>query len=294
MLAPRRSLQEHAATEGAIETKAAIEALEREGYLVRKPAPLVAKTIDVDFARLQGDRVRIGVISDTHFGSIYQQPTLMTSFLRYARKKRVSAILHCGDVTDGPFRRHRNPHEVWLHTWASMRDYAATVLPKLGIPYYFVSGNHDDWFLEDGGPDVVESICEAREDFNYLGRTQGFLRFGKVLVELFHPNKGGAYALSYNTQKDIEQMAPEDKPHIYLAGNHHKALHLPGYRNVEGFLLPAYQSRSHWMQGKRLASVVGGVILEFGTDARGIAPSLSTEWVLERVPQANDFPGSHR
>jgi hypothetical protein len=173
-----------------------------------------------------------------------------------------------------------------------MVDYASdkSYLPEVGIPYYFISGNHDDWFLDDGaGGDVVAAICERRDDFNYLGIMQAYMTFGKVKVEMFHPNEGGAYALSYKLQKHIEGMAPEEKPNVYLAGNYHKSIHVPGYRNVEGFLLPAYQSRTHWMRGKRLVSVVGGIILEFGTTDRGLAPSLSVEWVLEREPLVNDW-----
>lgn len=269
---------------------------ESRGYVIHKPQQSVRPTIEVDLSRVRGDRVRIAVISDTHFGSKYQQATHLHNFLAYARKAKVAMILHCGDVTDGPFRRHRNPQEVWLHTFPSMVEYASSTaaLPELGIPYKFISGNHDDWYLDDGGADVVASICARRDDFEYLGTVGAFLRFGDIVVEMAHPNMGGAYALSYNLQKHIEGMPPDEKPHIYLAGNFHKALHLPGYRNVEGFLTPAYQSRSHWMRGKRLASVVGGIILEFGAVTKGLAPSLRPEWVLERVPLNDDWPGATR
>lgn len=286
------SLEEHVAKQVAEELRDedAIALLEKRGYVVHRPAPPAGKTAEVDISRIRGDRVKVAVISDTHFGSIYQQPTLLRRFLAYARRQRVAAVLHCGDVTDGPFARHRNPHEVWLHTWTAQRDYAAEVLPELGVPYYVISGNHDDWHLTDGGPDVVEAIAERRDDINYLGRAQGFVRFGDVLIELAHPNMGSAYALSYHLQRQIEGMPPEEKPHIYLCGNWHKAVHLPGYRNVEGFCVPAWQSRTHWMRGKRLASVVGGLILEIGTVTKGLAPSLRVEWMLEREPIQDDWP----
>ena len=266
---------------------------EERGYVIHRPMPAVTPLLEVDTSHIRGDRVRVAVISDTHFGSKYQQTTHLRNFLEYARQQGVVGVIHGGDVTDGPFRRHRNPQEVWLHTWRGMVDYASSeaALPEIGVPYWIIAGNHDDWFLDDGGADVVEAICERRDDLNYLGTPGAFLRFGNVTIEVFHPNEGGAYALSYKLQKHIEGMPPEEKPHIYLAGNYHKSIHVPGYRNVEGFLLPAYQSRTHWSRGKRLASIVGGLILEFGVSDKGLSPSLTTEWVIERVPLNDDWPG---
>ena len=267
---------------------------EERGYVIHKPLPSVREVTVADTARIRGDRVRVAVISDTHFGSKYQQPTLLRQFLLYARKRRVSEVLHVGDTGDGPFRRHHNPQEVWLHTFGSMVEYASSeeAIPEIGVPYYFIDGNHDDWWSDDGGPVFGEAVCARRDDFHYLGSPSALRRYGDVLVEMFHPNEGGAYALSYKLQKHIEQMPPDEKPNIHLAGNYHKAIHLPGYRNVEGFLVPAYQSRTHWSRGKSLVSVVGGMILEFGVCAKGLAPSLNVEWIIERVPLVNDWPGA--
>jgi predicted phosphodiesterase len=271
-----------------------IRAAEERGYVIHRPQPAVRPIIDLDIGRVKGERVRVAVISDTHFGSKYTQKTHLHNFLAYAKRRKVSAILHCGDLTDGPFRRHRNPHEVWLHSYDNTVDYVASeaALPKLGIPYKVISGNHDDWWLDDGGPDIVAAIAAQRSDFEYLGRVGAFVRVGPVTIELAHPNEGGAYALSYKLQKHVEGMPQGEKPDILCEGNYHKAAHLPDYRGVEGFLVPAYQSRTHWMHGKRLASVVGGMILEFGIGNRGLAPSLEVEWVIERVPLNDDWPGA--
>jgi hypothetical protein len=44
------------------------------------------------------------------------------------------------------------------------------------------------------------------------------------------------------------------------------------------------------MVSKGLPSIIGGIILEFGSVPSGLAPSLLTEWVLERVPMEDDWP----
>lgn len=292
-----------AVPEAPIKDEDLIHLAEERGYIIHKPQPAVRGVVEADTSKIRGKRVRLAVISDTHFGSKYQQTTYLHNFLAYAEERDCHMVVHGGDVTDGPFRRHHNPHEVWLHDYGATVDYVASerAIPELRskrtrrrIPQAWISGNHDDWWLDDGGPDIVADICSRRPDIDYLGRSGGLIRFGDVLIEVFHPNEGGAYALSYKLQKHIEGMPPEEKPHIYLAGNYHKSIHLPGYRNVEGFLLPAYQSRTHWMRGKRLASIVGGIILEFGIDTKGLAPSLNVEWVIQRQPIDGDWPGAHR
>jgi len=272
---------------------AIIRLAEEHGFIIHKPLPPVREITVADTSRIRGDRVRLAVIADTHFGSKYQQVTLLRQFLLYARKRKVNEVLHLGDTGDGPFKRHHNPQEVWLHTFPAMVEYASSeeAIPEIGVPYFFIDGNHDDWWSDDGGPVFGEAVCARRDDFHYLGSPSALRRYGDVVVELFHPNEGGAYALSYKLQKHIEQMSPEDKPNIHLAGNYHKACHLPAYRNVEGFLVPAYMSRSHWMRGKSLGSVVGGLILEFGICTDGLTPSLNIEWIIERIPLVNDWPG---
>ena len=273
----------------ALQEKEAIEALERSGYVVQKPSP-AQEVVEFDTSRIRGDRVKVAIISDTHLGSKYQQPSLLRDFLRYAKKQRVNAVLHCGDVVDGPPQMHPGMlHNLFLQTYDAQRQYAIETLPDIGVPQYVISGNHDESWLKNNAGPIVEDICAARDDLNFMGQSAGYVRFGDVLIYLHHPHDGGAYALSYKLQKKIEALSPENRPHMFLAGNYHKACHLPAYRNTDGFLVPAYQTQTPFMISKGLPSVVGGLILEFGTVTKGLAPSMKLEWVLEREPLSNDW-----
>jgi len=269
----------------------AIAALEREGYMVHKPGPPVEDTLDFDTSKIRGKRVRIAVISDTHMGSKQQQITHLNAFAAYAKECKVDAVLHGGDMTDGPPQMHPGHlHNLFLQTYDAQRSYAIANLPAFGkTPVYAISGNHDESWLKNNAGPIVPDICEGL-GWNYVGQSAGYIRFGDVLIYLHHPHDGGAYALSYKLQKRIEALSPENKPHIFLAGNYHKAVHLAAYRNVEGFLLPSYQAQTPFMVSKGLPSVIGGVIIEFGIDNHGLAPSLKTEWVIQRMPVEEDYP----
>jgi len=273
----------------AVSDQALVQLAEERGYRIHRPEP-PGDEVKADIGRIRGDRFKIAIVSDTHLGSKYQQVSLLREFLNYAKKQRVQAILHGGDVTDGPPQMHPGHlHNLFLQTYDAQRSYAIQALPDVNIPWYIISGNHDESWLKNNAGPIVEDICAARDDMTYVGQSAGYIRLGGVLIYLHHPHDGGAYALSYKLQKKIEALSPEAKPHIFLAGNYHKAAHLPAYRNVEAFLLPAYQSQTPFMVSKGLPSVVGGIILDIGSDARGIAPSMKVEWVLERVPRENDW-----
>lgn len=273
----------------------AIELLEGSGWIIHRPEPQ-AEVVEFDTSKIRRRRVRIGIVSDTHIGSKYQQSTLLARFMRYAAEEaEVDLFIHGGDFTDGPFEAHRGAiHEMWTGTYDGQREAAVNTFPKTGIETKVISGNHDEFYLGNAGGDIVRDICDRRDDLTFIGNSVGYVRFGDVLLMVTHPHEGIGYALSYKLQRHIEALAPENKPHILVEGNFHKACHLPGWRNVEAFLLPSFQSQTGWMARKALASIVGGLILEFGVDSKGLAPSLKTEWVIERVPLQHDYPGGER
>jgi predicted phosphodiesterase len=272
----------------AEDLKESIAEVEHAGYIVQKPAPPL-DVHEFDSSKVRGERVRLALISDTHLGSKQQQLTHLRTFASYCKKKKIDAVLHCGDVTDGPPQMHPGHlHNLFLQTYDAQRQYAVENLPDFGIPSYYISGNHDESWLKNNAGPIVPDICKER-GFTFVGQSAGYVRFGKVLVYMHHPHDGQGYALSYKLQNKIRDLSPEAKPNIFLAGNYHKACHLPGYRNVEGFLLPSYQAQTPFMVSKGLPSIVGGIILEFGIISKGLASSVVVVWILEREMIDHDW-----
>jgi predicted phosphodiesterase len=284
-------LTEFARENTVLKDKDLIEAAEKRGFTIYKPHPQ-QPVAEFDTSRLRGKRIRVAFVSDTHMGSRYQQLTHLQTFVQYARKEaKVDAFVHGGDMTDGPHEMHLGSiHEKFCSTYDAQREYTIANLPEFGRPTHVISGNHDESYLKNAGGDIVQDICSAR-GFTYIGRSEGYIRFGDILVAVMHPHMpGNAITLSRPLQRIIEQVSPENKPHMLACGNWHKAVHLPGYRNVEGFMLPSFQSQTPFMSSKGIASIIGGVIVEFGIIASGLAPSLKVEWVLFRQPTRDDYP----
>ena len=274
----------------AAELADAIAMAEREGYVVHKPRPPSEEVTTLALDGLTGkDRLRLAIVSCTHFGSKYQQLTALREFCAYATKAKVDAFVHGGDLEDGPTKRHKNPHEVFKHDYDAMLDYCAEVLPKTGKPWYVIGGNHDRWWQEDGGPDIIRALCDRRDDLTYLGQDLGYLTFGDTMIEVFHFDSGSAYAYSYKAQKHVESLDASRKPHVALIANFHKFCALY-YRNVYTVQLPSFQAQSAWMASKSLVSEVAGVILDVGLHPKGLAPLTKLETVYTFEPKENDWP----
>lgn len=269
----------------------ALAQVEREGYVVHKPRPPEAETTTLDLSSLTGkERLRLGVVSCTHFGSKYQQLTALREFVRYAEKVKVDAFIHAGDLEDGPFKRHRNPHEVFKHDYDAMLDYCVEALPVSRKPWYVIGGNHDRWWTEDGGGNIIKALCERRDDLTYLGQDLGYLTFGDTIIEVYHFDSGSSYAYSYKPQKHIESLDASRKPHVSLIGNFHKFCALY-YRNVFAVQLPSFQRQTPWMASKSLVSEVAGVIIDIGLSPKGLAPLTKLETVYTFDPREDDWPG---
>lgn len=264
---------------------------EERGYTITRER--VGKQRDgtrtISPAKLKGERVKIGVVSDTHLGSKWQQLSHLNSFYQYAESEGVDFFLHAGDFVDGSPKHHRDTvYNMFVHGYSKLRDYAIEVYPKASVPTYAISGNHDYSFINDNGADIVSDVCDSRPDLDYLGPIGQYMQVGNLLIYIMHPFDAGAKTLSTKPQNWITGVNSENKPHVLLMGNYHKALQLPSYRNVSGFLVPSFQGQTPFMQGKSIESVVGGIILDLGWDDEGITTQ-KVEWVLFKRPLDNDY-----
>jgi hypothetical protein len=90
---------------------------------------------------------------------------------------------------------------------------------------------------------------------------------------LIHPDGGGAYAISYNAQKLIEKMAPENRPNIITLGHLHQMANFEVV-GVDAYMAGCFESQSIYLKRKGLYPAIGGWILEIfveGGEVRQVA-----------------------
>lgn len=279
------------------DVRAIIERLRREGFaielreeaisLVTQPTLKPDERV-YDFGK---EHFTVGIISDTHLGSVHQQRTHLHEFMHWAvDQRKVDRFLHVGDLVDGIMRYPGSQNSRFIHAADAQRDYAVEHYPNTGVPTDIISGNHDHSFLKQNGFDVVSAVCEKREDMNYLGISGAYVNLNSVSFYLWHPGGGPAHAKSYRMQRQSWQGYPGGaKPDITLAGHWH-FYNAVVERNVFGINVPCFQSQTPYELEKSLSPLIGGIVLEVWVDREtGRLTRVRHELVPFFVPIADDF-----
>lgn len=228
------------------------------------------------------DHIRLGIVSDTHGGSHYEQLTALRTFYRYADEQGVDAFIHGGDMTQGSDKMHlEQPYQVHVHGADQAANYVIATYPRSSRPdiqTFVMDGNHDDSFLKDGGINIVRRISDARPDMKYLGQTSAYLSIGRLNAYVVHPRGGMPYAKSYRLQKFVEQLPISRKIHLMLMGHLHSYAAVQEH-GVTGLLLPCFQSQYGWMASGALHPDIGGIVLDVWLTDEGGVGRIAHEFV---------------
>lgn len=272
---------------GAPSDEVLIKELQSRGFKVELPEP-VRKVIKL--APLSTKTYRLGVVSDTHLGSKFQQITYLHEAYDRFHKEGVEVVLHAGDLVHGSDRMHRDMlYELHVHGAHAQTAYAVENYPRVnGIKTYIIDGNHDLSFKKDGGAEVVQDFADKRDDVEYIGTESGDFKIGGATVRLWHPRGGSGYALSYRIQRWAETATFNQKPHVLLTGHWHSPVHIPAYKNVELFRLPCFQAQTPFEQGKTLFPSVGSAILDLEVSKNGLE-DVKVWWRIKRIHIDNDY-----
>lgn len=212
---------------------------------------------------LHGEHHRIGVMSDTHIGSVYTPDEWITSALRDMEESGCECILHAGDLCEGmkQSRLGSQIYELSAIGYKAQRDRAVELFSQSSLPIYCISGNHDAFFSEGAGANIVEDICDRVENMTYLGHDQADLDFEGATIRLFHGGDGSSYSVSYRTQKLCESFPMGKKPDVLFAGHVHK-FDWCTWEGVQAVSVPCLQMQSGWMRGRKLAAHCGYLIAD--------------------------------
>lgn len=172
------------------------------------------------------EHLKLLLISDTHLGSKYDRLDILRYLYKKAEENGTNYVLHSGDLTEGVSNRPQQLYELRECSYTAQRDYVVDKYPKSSIPTYIIAGNHDLWWIKKCGSDIVEDICDRRDDLHYLGSDCEDLKIGKLRIRMYHGNGGSAYAKSYKVQKYLDSIPAEERPHILQTGHTHQAFYM--------------------------------------------------------------------
>jgi len=274
---------------GAYDEESAVTYLSRKGYTVSKPERVTDTRVKLELKAINGDWYKIGIVSDTHLGSKYQQLTYLHTAYKLMADMGITEVLHGGDLVDGQRIYRGQEYEIFCHGADAQADYAIEQYPRVdGITTHLIGGNHDDSHWKLAGVDVCARVAAKRDDIIYHGMHGAYIEIDGILFYLHHGASGSSYARSYRLQKMIEQIAPDQKPNVLLEGHYHTQAILPMYRNVYAIQLPCFQAQTPFEKRRGLYPEVGFVILEFMVNGGGLA-RVKVETIPFFVHKENDY-----
>lgn len=237
---------------------------DEEQRLLAKGINPLAEQIHFPDACFVGKKFRFGAMSDLHIGSKYSSAEYILQAFEVMRDMDVDFITIGGDVVDGvsPRRQAAQIYELTEIGYKAQRDKAVELLSAAGKPIFAIAGNHDIYFVESAGANIVEDMSTLVPDMTYLGAHEGNICCDGATIKLWHGNDGSSYATSYRLQKVIESLSGGEKPNILLAGHTHKFCYIFD-RNIHAVQTGCMQKQTMYMRGRKLAAHVGFQIIEF-------------------------------
>jgi predicted phosphodiesterase len=231
----------------------------------------------VHLAPTNGDRIRFGVLSDTHLCSLYEALDPLHNFYDEMKAMDVKHVFHAGNWVDG------DKFKSEIHTWGVRNQlvYFLNNYPQReGVTSHILDGDdHEGWWFQNSGILPGETLVNLapqyeRTDLNYLGYIEQEVHFPvggeDVRMRIMHGGGGSAKSVSLASQNIIDgTLTPSEVPDILVLGHYHKAHFLPNYRGCFCIQAGCFEWQTTFMRKKVLHSAIGGWIIEVTRNAHG-------------------------
>lgn len=111
----------------------------------------------------------VGLISDFHFGSFWQQKSALEQFCKMLKSRNINTLICAGDLTDGLMNWPTHETERFIHCADSYVEYLEDHYPEGFQNNFFILGNHDDSFSHTEGDtyDIGSELIKVRKDLTY-------------------------------------------------------------------------------------------------------------------------------
>lgn len=229
---------------------------------------------------LSGDKIRIGVVSDTHLNSNEEAVQELHAAYDLFVEEEISEVLHAGDLVAGRGIYRTQDAEIKNHTFETQVGYAVANYPEReGIKTRMISGNHDiEGDFGRIGADPVMATALRRQDIEYLGPFSAWVELPNGgNIHLLHGKGGASYAFSYKAQKLAEGYPQGRKPSILIPGHYHRAGSLD-VRGIQVLFPGCFEWKTHLLERLGLTPAVGFWILTLTLGEDGSLVRFNPEW----------------
>lgn len=209
-------------------------------------------------------------ISDTRFGSKYQQLSILNDIYMKANDLGYKDVILCGNISEGLYSLNNIYSDTnFLDDTLEQIDYITRFYPYAsGMQTHFITGIKDEKHLKENKINIGSRISDARDDMNYLGYSSCNVFIDKVNMLVFNPKLAKTYTVSYRAQQQVDSFRSEDKPDILLYGGLLQMEKFT-YRNVRCISVPSVCATTKEMNDKRYSNTIGAWYVTVKTDRYG-------------------------
>lgn len=229
-------------------------------------------------------------ISDTYFGSKYQQLSILNDICSKGISMGYNNIFHCGNISCGIYPIN----DIYADTYFlddSLRqiDYIVKYFPQIeGMKTYFITGARDERHLKTNKINIGKRISQLREDMIYLGNNSSVINIDKTKVLLFNSKLNKTYTVSYRPQQQVDSFRSEDKPNILLYGGLLQTEKFK-YRDVNCISVPSVCATTKEMLDKRYSNTIGAWYITIRNNPKGYLEKISAIESTYYITNKNDY-----
>lgn len=131
------------------------------------------------------DNFKFIVISDTHFGSKYENFDYLKEVYDYALSHGIKYIFHAGDLIEGSYANYRRCKRKYMNVGAQVNHVIEDYPYDESITNVMLLGNHDAFPIVINGFDISDSLHE-RKDFIVTGYRSSYMKAKEEYISLKH------------------------------------------------------------------------------------------------------------
>lgn len=212
--------------------------------------------------------LRFWLIGDTHIWARECDLDALHRFYEDAKAEWVECVLHAWDLVDWCHVynwQQFEQSEIWMENQIDkvVKDY-----PNIGVPTYFIGGNHDQSYLKTNWADVCKAISWLRDDLVNLGYYDATINLNWIKVQLQHWAWGTSYSPDYKLLRYIDSIQAWQEPDIFALGHYHRAIQSL-HRWIHGFMPGAFLKSNLLAKRFRFPNIIGWWIIDITKDEDG-------------------------
>lgn len=256
-------------------------------YSENLPSP---KTTRINDTENDLPRYSIAVISDMHWGSIYQQKTVFDSFIKDCQERNIQTIINLGDSIEGLMSRPNHEQSRFLHSIPECEEYFLNNYPVFENSI-LINGNHEVSLQKyQEHYNFAREIAEKRSDLTYIKQGSVIKGPGGVKICLHH---GGGSCESRGESRNrrmknrtLQLMSEGSCARLYITGHCHRIFVLQNFMNATVIGVGCFCAPDEFTINRFGNVDVAGLILSYQVDENKHPINIKLDWRF-----ANEYGG---